>query len=148
MKVVLQRVREASVSVEGRPVSRIGPGLCLLVGIEKGDSESEASYVANKIAELRIFPDDEGRMNRSLLDTGGEILAVSQFTLAGSIRKGRRPSFDGAELPEKAEGLFSSFVRMLEDRGIDVKTGVFGALMEVHILNEGPVTFIIENKNP
>ena len=144
MKVVLQRVKESSVSVKGEEVSRIGPGLCLLVGIEKGDSETQALYIANKIVELRIFPDTEGKMNRSLMDMGGEILAVSQFTLAGSVRKGRRPSFDKAELPEKAEELFICFVDLLKERGINVETGIFGALMEIHILNDGPVTFIIE----
>ncbi|MFC2158161.1 D-aminoacyl-tRNA deacylase [Acidobacteriota bacterium] len=144
MKVVLQRVKESSVSVQGKTVSRIGPGFCLLVGIEKGDSEAQAVYLANKIVELRIFPDTEGKMNRSLLDMGGEILAVSQFTLAGSVRKGRRPSFDKAEVPERAEELFVYFVGLLKERGVKVETGMFGALMEVHILNDGPVTFIIE----
>jgi D-tyrosyl-tRNA(Tyr) deacylase len=147
MIVVLQRVKKASVTVEGRPVGEIGGGLCLLVGVEKGDGEEQVLFTAGKAAELRIFPDEEGRMNRSVLDTGGAVLAVSQFTLAGSVNKGRRPGFDKAEEPERARELFNRFVHRLEDRGLDVKTGVFGALMEVSIINDGPVTFIIQ-KNP
>lgn len=145
MKIVLQRVREARVDVGGRTVGRIGRGLCLLVGVEKGDTEKDAEYLARKAVELRIFPDAEGKMNLSLAETGGEVLAVSQFTLAGSVRKGRRPSFDGAEEPARAAELFDYFVGALEAAGVTVETGVFQAMMDVHILNEGPVTFILES---
>lgn len=145
MKIVLQRVREARVDVEGRTAGRIGRGLCLLVGVEKGDTEKDAEYLARKAVELRIFPDAEGKMNLSLAEAGGEVLAVSQFTLAGSVRKGRRPSFDGAEEPARAAELFDYFVGALEAAGVTVETGVFQAMMDVHILNDGPVTFILES---
>jgi len=146
MKIVLQRVREASVEVEGKVVGEIGQGVCLLVGIEKGDSEGDAQYLAQKVVELRIFSDKEGKMNLSLQDVQGEVLAVSQFTLAGSTQKGRRPSFDKAEAPEKAEKVFSSLVDSIRQRQIKVKTGVFQAMMEVHLTNDGPVTFILQSK--
>ncbi len=146
MKIVLQRVKEAGVDVEGRTVGRIGRGLCLLVGIEKGDGEADAELLARKAVELRIFPDAEGKMNLSLADVGGEVLAISQFTLAGSVRKGRRPSFDGAEEPGRAAELFRYFVGAVEALGVRVETGVFQALMEVRILNDGPVTFVLESK--
>jgi len=147
MKIVLQRVSQASVITEGRLVGSIGRGVCLLVGVEKGDSEKEAGYLAKKIAELRIFPDEEGRMNLSLLEIAGEVLAVSQFTLAGSVRKGRRPSFDRAEDPEKAARLFDFLAARLKALGIcKVETGVFAAFMEVRIVNDGPVTFVLERR--
>jgi D-tyrosyl-tRNA(Tyr) deacylase len=146
MKIVLQRVKEARVDVDGRTAGRIGRGLCLLVGIEKGDGEAEAEYLARKCVELRIFPDAQGKMNLSLAEAGGEVLAVSQFTLAGSVRKGRRPSFDGAEAPARAAELFEYFVGAVEALGVTVETGVFQTLMEVHIANDGPVTFILESK--
>ncbi|MBE3112153.1 MAG: D-tyrosyl-tRNA(Tyr) deacylase [Acidobacteria bacterium] len=145
MKIVLQRVKEARVDVDGRTVGRIGRGVCLLVGVEKGDTESDAESLAKKTVELRIFPDAEGKMNLSLSTVGGEVLAVSQFTLAASVRKGRRPSFDGAEEPRRAAGLFDHFVGAVEAFGVTVKTGAFQALMDVHILNDGPVTFILES---
>jgi len=148
MKVVLQRVKRAKVMVEDQEVSQIGPGFCLLVGVEKGDSEKEAEELARKIVELRVFPDHEGKMNLSLGQVGGEILAVSQFTLAASTRKGRRPSFDAAEEPRRAENLFNYFVSALRSAGYEVKTGVFGAIMEVHLVNDGPVTFILEAHQP
>ena len=147
MKVVLQRVRHARVEVDGKTTGKIEKGVCLLVGIEKGDSEEDAQYLAKKIVELRIFPDDKGKMNLSLMEAGGEVLAVSQFTLAGSVRKGRRPSFDRAEVPEKAQELFDCFIEMIGERGIKVETGVFSALMDVHLINDGPVTFILEKKS-
>ena len=143
MKIVLQRVKEARVDVEGRTVGRIGRGVCLLVGVEKGDREEDAEFLARKVVELRIFPDAQGKMNLSLADVGGEVLAVSQFTLAASVRKGRRPSFDGAEEPARAAGLFDRFVGAVEALGVTVETGVFQAVMDVHILNDGPVTFIL-----
>jgi len=142
MKIVLQRVKEASVEVGGNVVGKIGKGICLLVGIEKGDSEQDAQYLAKKAVELRIFPDREGKMNLSLQDIQGEVLAVSQFTLAGSTRKGRRPSLDKAEAPDKAEKLFNYFVDIIKQKGIKVETGVFQAMMDVRLINEGPVTFI------
>ena len=145
MKVVLQRIKKASVEIGGKVHCRIDQGVCLLVGVEKGDSLDDAHRVANKIVDLRIFPDSEGKMNLSLLDTGGKVLAVSQFTLAGSVSKGRRPSFDKAEEPERAERLFDSFVQKIEERGLVVKKGVFGALMDVYLINDGPVTFILSS---
>jgi D-tyrosyl-tRNA(Tyr) deacylase len=146
MKIVLQRVKQAAVEVEQKVRGKISKGVCLLVGIEKGDSEEDAQYLANKTVELRIFPDKEGKMNLSLLDIKGEVLAVSQFTLAASVKKGRRPSFDNAEAPERAESLFSYFVELIKEKGIKVEEGVFGALMEVHLVNDGPVTFILSSK--
>ena len=146
MRIVLQRVKEARVDVEGRTSGRIDRGVCLLVGIEKGDGEADAEYLARKCVGLRIFPDAQGKMNLSLAEAEGEVLAVSQFTLAASVRKGRRPSFDGAEEPGRAAELFDYFVGALEALGVTVETGVFQALMEVHIVNDGPVTFILDSK--
>lgn len=146
MKIVLQRVKEAAVEVQGKVVGKIGQGICLLVGIEKGDSEEDAHYLAKKATELRIFPDSEGKMNLSVLDIQGEAMAVSQFTLAGSVKKGKRPSFDKAEEPEKAEKLFKYFVELIKQGGMKVETGVFQAMMDVHLINDGPVTFILESK--
>jgi D-tyrosyl-tRNA(Tyr) deacylase len=146
MKIVLQRVKRATVEVEGRIVGKIGRGICLLIGVEKGDTEEDAEALARKVTELRIFPDDAGKMNLSLGETGGEVLAISQFTLAGSTRKGRRPSFDGAEDPQRAEVLFNHLARLIRQRGFRVETGVFQAIMDVHLINEGPVTFILEAK--
>lgn len=146
MRIVLQRVREAWVDVDGRTVGRVGRGICLLVGVEKGDGEADAELLARKAIELRVFPDAEGRMNLPLAAVGGEVLAVSQFTLAASVRKGRRPSFDGAEEPARAAELFRYFVGVLEALGVRVETGVFQALMEVHIANDGPVTFILDSR--
>jgi len=146
MKIVLQRVKKAAVQVEGRVVGKIGRGLCLLIGVEKGDSEDEAAYLAQKAMELRIFADDRGKMNLSIQDIKGEIMAVSQFTLAGSTKKGRRPSFDRAEEPARAERLLNHFVNFIRQTGTRVETGVFGAMMDVHLTNDGPVTFILERK--
>ena len=145
MKIVLQRVKEASVKVRrGAVAGQVGPGVCLLVGVGKGDTEADAVYLAKKVVELRIFPDVEEKMNLSLIDIQGEVLAVSQFTLVGSVKKGRRPSFDNAETPEKAEQLFNYFVAQIENQGIKVETGVFGAMMDVSLINDGPVTFILQ----
>jgi len=146
VKIVLQRVKEARVLVEGKIAGEIGPGVCLLVGFEKGDREVEADYLAGKVIELRIFPDGAGKMNLSLKETGGSILAVSQFTLAASIKKGRRPSFDLAESPDRAAGLFNYFVDRLKASGLKVETGVFQAMMDVYLVNDGPVTFILDSK--
>ena len=145
MKVVLQRVKEASVKVRrGAVAGQVGPGVCLLVGVEKGDTDADAGYLAKKVVELRIFPDMAEKMNLSLIDIQGEVLAVSQFTLVGSVKKGRRPSFDKAEKPERAEQLFNYFVAQIENQGIKVATGVFGAMMDVSLTNDGPVTFILQ----
>lgn len=146
MKIVLQRVKEAWVEAEGREVGRIGRGICLLVGVEKGDVPADAAFLAKKAVELRIFPDAAGKMNLGLAEAGGEVLAVSQFTLAASVRKGRRPSFDGAADPVPASVLFEEFVGLVKAAGFRVETGVFQARMEVHIVNDGPVTFVLDSR--
>lgn len=146
MKIVLQRVKEASVVVEGVVVGRINRGLCLLVGVEKGDADEDVRFLAKKIFELRIFPDEDGKMNLSVEDISGGILAISQFTLAGSLRKGRRPSFDKAEEPERAEELFGALVDRLREYGVHVETGIFAAMMDVCLVNDGPVTFVLESR--
>ena len=144
MRVVLQRVRRASVTVDGERVAQIGPGLLLLVGIGAGDADDEPDRMARKVVHLRVFADEDGRMNRSLLDTGGEILVVSQFTLFGEVRRGRRPSWTGAADPAVAEGRVEAFARALEAFGVAVGRGVFGAHMDVDLLNDGPVTLVLE----
>lgn len=145
MRVVLQRVSEASVRIGGETVGAIGPGLVVLAGFHNGDDGDTVAWMAEKVANLRIFADDQGRMNRSLLDTGGEALVVSQFTLYGDARKGRRPSFIKAARPEIAVPLYESFVEALERLLPDpVQTGRFGAMMEVALVNDGPVTLVIE----
>ncbi|HEB84211.1 MAG TPA: D-tyrosyl-tRNA(Tyr) deacylase [Bacteroidetes bacterium] len=146
MRVLLQRVREAAVLVEGRPVARIGPGLLLLVGIARGDGEEELRWMARKVATLRIFEDEEGRFNRSLQDTGGEVLAVSQFTLYADARKGRRPSFVDAAPPEAAEPLCRRYAELLREEGLKVSEGVFGARMQVQLVNDGPVTLMLQRE--
>src|SRR5712691_3897079 len=147
MKCVIQRVRNASVSVGGEVVSRIGGGMLVLAGVEKGDSEQQMLDAAKKIRELRIFSDDAGKMNRDVRQAGGAILAVSQFTLAGSIDRGRRPGFDRAEESEKAKMMFEVFVRELAATGIEVRTGRFREMMLVTLENDGPVTFIYETRD-
>src|SRR6476619_3892800 len=142
MKCVIQRVRRASVSVGDETVSEIGTGLLILAAVEKGDDEQAMRDAAKKIRELRIFSDDAGKMNRDVTEAGGAILAVSQFTLAGSIAKGRRPSLDNAEEPERARTMFELFVAELASIGIEVKTGRFREMMIVSLENDGPVTFI------
>jgi len=137
-------VRKASVSVGGEVVGAIGPGLVVLLGVKTGDTEAEARWLANKIANLRIFSDQEGKFNLSALDVGGEALVVSQFTLYGDARKGRRPSFIEAAPPEVAEPLVEKFVEFLRAKGLKVETGRFGAIMLVEIHNDGPVTIILE----
>jgi D-aminoacyl-tRNA deacylase len=148
VKIVLQRVGEASVEAAGRIEGKIGRGICLLIGVEKGDTAQDAEFLAGKAVGLRIFPDAEGKMNLSLAEVGGEVLAVSQFTLAGSTRKGRRPGFDGAEEPKRAEEMFRLLVDKIRERGFRVATGVFQAEMNVRLVNEGPVTFILEGRRP
>jgi len=145
MKLVIQRVSSAAVRVEGETVGSIGLGLMVLVGLEKSDGEADVEKAARRLATLRVFEDDQGKMNRGLDEVGGKVLAVSQFTLAGSIRKGRRPSFDGAMPGGEAEPLFDRFVEHLRGHGIEVETGVFGAMMEVELVNDGPVTLIWES---
>jgi len=146
MRVVLQRVSRAAVRVEGETVGRIERGFLILLGIGQGDGEPELVWMADRIAGLRVFPDDQGRMNRDLAEIGGEILAVSQFTLYGDCRKGRRPGFTGAAPPEPAERLCGLFVDMLRRRGFRVATGRFGAHMMVELENDGPVTLILERE--
>ena len=144
MKIVIQRVSRASVRVEGRTVGQIGRGLLLLVAVERDDTRSVLDSLADKVVHLRIFPDEAGRMNRSSLKERSEILAVSQFTLAGSLERGRRPSFEGAAPPEMARELFQHFVARLVETGLRVETGMFRAMMEVELVNDGPVTFVLE----
>jgi D-aminoacyl-tRNA deacylase len=145
MKCVIQRVRRASVSVNDETVASIDSGLLVLAGVEKGDSEDAVRDAARKIRELRVFSDDAGKMNRDVRDAGGAILAVSQFTLAGSIARGRRPSFDNAEEPERARALFEVFAAELAATGIRVATGRFREMMIVALENDGPVTFTYES---
>ncbi|QPJ60541.1 MAG: D-tyrosyl-tRNA(Tyr) deacylase [Candidatus Nitronauta litoralis] len=144
MKLVLQRVAHSSVTVDGKEIARIGRGLMILFGAEKNDREESIKWLAEKSLNLRIFPDDDGKMNLSVQDIGGEILVVSQFTLAGDCSKGRRPGFDRAALPEEAERLYKLFVEAVVASGLKVGEGRFGADMQVELLNDGPVTFILE----
>jgi D-tyrosyl-tRNA(Tyr) deacylase len=146
MRAVIQRVKQSSVKTNDEIVGRIGQGLLVLLGVAKGDSVADADYLANKIINLRIFEDEDGKMNRSLLETGGELLAVSQFTLLADCRKGRRPSFIAAAEPEKAIELYEKFVDRVRQMGIGVQTGRFQAMMEVALINDGPVTVIIESR--
>jgi D-tyrosyl-tRNA(Tyr) deacylase len=145
MKAVIQRVKQSSVTVNEKIVGQIQHGLLILLGVSRDDQESDADYLADKIANLSIFEDDAGKMNRSLLDVGGEALVVSQFTLFGDCRKGRRPSFIHAAPPEKANRLYEYFTRKLKDRSVAVQTGVFRAMMDVALVNDGPVTLILES---
>lgn len=146
MIAVVQRVKSASVTVEGATVGSIGPGLLVLLGIAESDTEPDISYVADKVVNLRIFADEAGKMNRSLLDTGKEMLVVSQFTLLGDCRKGRRPSFVKAAKPEKAESFYLKFADMARQRGVNVQTGQFQAMMDVGLINDGPVTLVIDSR--
>jgi D-tyrosyl-tRNA(Tyr) deacylase len=149
MRVLVQRVSRAEVRVAGEVIGRIGPGLLLLVGVHGDDTEAEAAWMAKKCAVLRIFRDDQGRMNRSLVDVGGEALVVSQFTLYGNVRKGTRPSFVAAGEPERADRLYESFRQLLSaELDKPVPGGVFGARMEVELINDGPVTLMLEKDHP
>jgi D-tyrosyl-tRNA(Tyr) deacylase len=144
MRVVLQRVQHGKVSVEGRTIAEIGAGLVILLGVSPQDSEEQARYLTEKIANLRIFEDDQGKINRSLLEVGGEAIVVSQFTLYADTRKGRRPSFTDAALPELARPLVERFVELLREQGVSTQTGEFGAHMLVEIANDGPLTIWME----
>jgi D-tyrosyl-tRNA(Tyr) deacylase len=146
MRVVVQRVKQAKVRVEEKAIGEIGDGLLCFVGVGKGDEEADADYLAAKVPHLRIFEDDEGRFNRSLLDIGGGILVVSQFTLYGDCRKGRRPSFTDAAEPQKARELYHHFVTKLQEQDISVATGEFQARMAVELVNDGPVTLMLDSK--
>ncbi len=148
MRALIQRVSQAGVTIEGREKSRIGPGLLILLGIESADTEADVDWLARKIPQLRLFEDDDGRMNRSLLETGGDAIVVSQFTLHASTRKGTRPSFARAARPEQAVPLYEAFVAALSSElGKPVGTGEFGAMMAVDLVNDGPVTLMIDTRN-
>ena len=145
MRAVLQRARWGRVRVGGEIVGEIGPGLVVLVGVKKGDTPEDAAYLAKKTANLRIFADEAGKMNRSVKEIGGEVLAVSQFTLYADTRKGNRPSFVQAAEPDLGKRLYELYVELLLAKGLHVETGVFGAMMEVELLNDGPVTIILDS---
>src|SRR5919108_2925842 len=146
MRAVIQRVTSARVIIDEKEYSRIGKGLLVLLGVEKEDTDEDAEMLARRIVELRIFEDDAGKMNRSIAETGGQILAVSQFTLLGDCRKGRRPSFDPAAPPDVARTLYERFVDQIKVLGIPVSTGVFQAMMDIELTNQGPVTFILDSR--
>ena len=146
MRAVVQRVRESSVQVEQELVARIGKGLLVLLGVANEDHSHDAEFLAHKITHLRIFEDPDGKLNRSLLEVGGEMLVVSQFTLLADCRKGRRPSFVNAAAPDKATELYQRFVEHVEQLGIPVQTGRFRAVMQVSLINDGPVTLILESR--
>ena len=148
MRAVVQRVKQSSVKAGNEIVGQIERGLLVLLGVARDDTAKDADYLANKIINLRIFEDQDGKMNRSLLETGGELLAVSQFTLLADCRKGRRPSFVKAAEPQKATALYTKFVDLVREKGVKVQTGRFQAMMEVALINDGPVTVIIESRTP
>ncbi|EDP76056.1 D-aminoacyl-tRNA deacylase [Hydrogenivirga sp. 128-5-R1-1] len=146
MRAVVQRVEESYVKVDGKVVGRIGRGLNVLLGVKKGDTEEDIDKLVRKIANLRIFEDERGKFQHSLLDIGGEVLVISQFTLYASVKKGRRPSFELAEEPGRAEELYNNFVERFRKEGVRVETGVFGAMMDVFIRNWGPVTIVVDSE--
>lgn len=146
MRAVVQRVRQASVSVDGERVGAIDHGLVCFVGVAAGDGTADVTYLASKVRDMRIFPDDEQRMNRSVVDAGGAVLVVSQFTLLGDLRKGRRPAFDAAEAPATARRLYDAFVDALKTYGLSVATGQFQAHMVVALENDGPVTVLLDSR--
>ena len=146
MRAVVQRVKESKVVVDGKVVGQIGKGLNILLGVGKGDTEEDIKKLVKKILNLRIFENEEGKFHYSLLDIGGEVLVVSQFTLYANVKKGRRPSFEEAEEPKRAKELYEKFVEEIKSYGVKVETGIFGAMMDVYILNWGPVTIIVDSK--
>lgn len=146
MRAVLQRVAEAAVEVAGERVSAIGPGILVLLGVQQGDTESDAGWMAEKLVHLRIFEDAEGKLNRSVFETGREALLVSQFTLLGDARKGRRPGFSEAAPPETSRQLYERVCRLVEENGVQVARGVFGAEMRVSLVNDGPVTLLLDSR--
>lgn len=146
MRAVVQRVSRASVKVNGELTGKIGQGLLVLLGVAQGDTDADANYLAEKVAGLRIFEDAEGKMNRSVIDVGGAVLAVSQFTLLGDVRKGKRPSFDAAAGPQRARELYERFVARVGDLGLRCETGRFQEMMEVELINQGPVTILLDSK--
>ncbi len=145
MRVVVQRVNQARVEVDGKRVGEIGPGLLLLLGVAKTDTPADADYLAEKVTSLRIFPDEAGKMNRSVMEAGGALLIVSQFTLYGDCRRGRRPSFDLAAGADQARSLYEYFLDVCRKRNVPVQSGLFQAMMDVHLVNAGPVTLICES---
>ena len=145
MRAVIQRVKHASVAVDGNVCGKIGQGLMILLGVGKNDAESDMRYIADKLLSLRIFEDENGKMNKSVCDISGELLIISQFTLYGDCRKGRRPSFDSAMKPQEAEAMYKSFVEYIKQSGLKTETGIFGADMKVELLNDGPVTLILDS---
>ena len=146
MRAVVQRVSRASVTVDQQVVGQIGTGLLVLVGVEAGDGPADIDYLASKIAEARVFPDEQGRMNRSVREAGGAVLVVSQFTLLGDLRKGRRPAFDAAARPEAARSAYESLIDRLKTSGLPVEAGIFQADMRVELINDGPVTVMLDSR--
>ncbi|MBR1424409.1 D-tyrosyl-tRNA(Tyr) deacylase [bacterium] len=144
MKALIQRVKHASVTINGELYSKIEKGLLVFLGVQKGDTESNADKLADKLLHLRIFEDENNKMNKSLTDVSGEMLVVSQFTLCGNCEKGTRPSFDSAELPQRANELYEYFISVIKKAAQPVETGVFGAMMDIELVNDGPVTFMVE----
>jgi D-tyrosyl-tRNA(Tyr) deacylase len=145
MRIVVQRVTEARVEVSGVVVGRVGRGLVVLLGVGRDDEAADVEYISSKIRDLRIFEDDEGKMNHSVVDVGGAVLLVSQFTLYGDVRKGRRPSFIDAAGPEKGRAMYEEVARALRESGLTVETGTFQAMMQVHLVNDGPVTIVLDS---
>jgi len=146
MRAVVQRVKEAKVEVRGEAVGSIGEGVLIFLGVSKDDTEKDCDYLANKIVNLRIFPDENELLNRSLIDINGSALIVSQFTLLGDCRKGRRPSFANAAPPEKAKELYEKFIEKVKEKGVHVETGIFQEMMQVYLINDGPVTLLLDSK--